>query len=145
MAIFKTIWQKLPFGISKIGKMSKITEISKVSQRHEVFHIVIFTVDFGYNLRIDKNYAILPVSAILATFSRTYSINLKLPKFKGRHFEQKSRKWQYYWSFSQNCHLKSQKFCTLTLERQFVNVWHFFHLRPKKIENFWFLGHDVLA
>ena len=50
---------KLPFEISKIAKISKIRKISKVFERHEnFFHSVIFIVDFEYELRIKKNFAI---------------------------------------------------------------------------------------
>ena len=52
------------------------------------FHRVIFIVDFEYELRIDKNYEILPMSAIPATFctfAKTYPITFKLPKFETRH------------------------------------------------------------
>ena len=59
LAIIMAIWPKLAFEIKKIGKISKIAKISKVSWRLEIcFHGVIFIVDFGYELRFDKNYAI---------------------------------------------------------------------------------------
>ena len=49
--------------------------------KFEIFYRVIFIVDFEYELRIDKNYEILPVSAnssIFGTFARTHPITLKL-------------------------------------------------------------------
>ena len=59
LAIIMAIWPKLAFKIKKIGQISKIAKISKVSERHEIFfHGVIFIVDFEYELRFDKNYAI---------------------------------------------------------------------------------------
>ena len=59
MANLMAISPKLPFEISKIAKISKIRKISKVFERHEnFFHSVIFIVDFEYELRIKKNFAI---------------------------------------------------------------------------------------
>ena len=69
MPIYLAISQKWPFENSKIAKISKITKISKLSERHEIsFLKVIFIVDFEYELSIDKNFEIQPVSANSSIF-----------------------------------------------------------------------------
>ena len=82
LPIFLAFSPKWPFENSKFAKISKITTISKFSKRHENFFCwVLFIMDFEYELRIDKNYEILPISAIPATFgtfAKTYPITLKL-------------------------------------------------------------------
>ena len=53
-----------------------------MSQKHKkFFHRVIFIVGLEYELEIDENYAIKPVSAlpvIFGTFARNYPITFKL-------------------------------------------------------------------
>ena len=73
MAVLMAIYSKLSFEISKIGKISKITIISKLSERDEnFFRREIFIVDFEYELRIKQNFEIKPVGANLSIF-RTFA------------------------------------------------------------------------
>ena len=77
---------------------------------------VIFVVDFEDGLEIDKNFAVWPVSArssIFGTFVRTHPINLKL--YQNIENINLTKNWQYLWSFSQNCHLKSQKLAVVNI------------------------------
>ena len=137
--------------------------------RHENFFLrVIAIVDFKNVLRIQKNFAFLPVganSSIFGTFAWTYLITLKLYQNKediilNKNHEKKFSiflvilpKWLFKISkigkiskftkiskVSQRHELFSwgnfhrmnriwprdlQKFCNLTRERQFVNLWLF--------------------
>ena len=75
-------------------------------RRHEIFFPCgIFIVDFEYELRIDKNFSIQPVSAHssnFGTFAGTYPITLKLyQNIEGVILIKNQEKdWQYLWQFS---------------------------------------------
>ena len=86
------IYSKLSIEILKWQNLKNHENFKSVLATWNFSHWVIFIIDFEYELRIDKNYEILPMSVIPATFctfAKTYPITLKLPKYKTRHIKQK--------------------------------------------------------
>ena len=97
MPIYLAISQKWPFENSKIAKISKITIISKLSERDEnFFRREIFIVDFEYELRIKQNFEIKPVGAnlsIFRTFASYYPITHNIENAILNNNQ--GKKWQY--------------------------------------------------
>ena len=77
------------------------------------FHRVFFFVDYKSELRIDKNYEINPWAPIYSFLAlsrgliRSLSNSTRIENTSS--LTKMTKKWQYLWPFSQNCHLKSQK------------------------------------
>ena len=67
------IYSKLSIEILKWQNSKNHENFKSVLATWNFSHWVIFIIDFEYELRIDKNYEILPMSVIPATFRENVS------------------------------------------------------------------------